>query len=239
MTSMESITVAALPPGFRVPPVPLALFDLDDTLTDRDTDGLWAAWRARRSLHGLGELLSLVSLMRDYRRGTLSGERYMAFHRRRIETVGPGRMPEQAERFFAESGIKHIRPDIRAIARAHRAAGARLVMVTAQNEFIAAPFARELSMDLIANLLEVVNGRVGEARQPLSFREGKVALARAYCAEQGFDIREAAFYSDSANDLPLLGAVGHPIAVAPDARLRAAATAAGWPVIDPAPVKKY
>ena len=40
------------------------------------------------------------------------------------------------------------------------------------------------------------------------------------------------FYSDSASDLPLLCAVSDPVAVAPDARLRAHALAAGWPIID-------
>ncbi|MEK9996108.1 MAG: HAD-IB family hydrolase, partial [Halieaceae bacterium] len=52
--------------------------------------------------------------------------------------------------------------------------------------------------------------------------------------EQNPDAAQAAdtwFYSDSHNDLPLLQNVGHPVAVDPDARLRAHAEQAGWPVI--------
>jgi phosphoserine phosphatase len=41
----------------------------------------------------------------------------------------------------------------------------------------------------------------------------------------------ATFYSDSINDLPLLGAVGTPVVVDPDSRLRAEASRRGWPVI--------
>ena len=44
-------------------------------------------------------------------------------------------------------------------------------------------------------------------------------------------MRSAVAYSDSINDLPLLSAVGHPVAVDPDERLRAHAQAQGWPII--------
>lgn len=236
---MQTVLHRDVSPGFVLPSVSLALFDLDDTLTDRDTDGLWAAWRARHSLHGLVEILRLVGIMRAYRQGRLSGERYMAYHRRRIESVGAGRMAAAAERFYRECGKAHVRPDIAAIARAHADAGARLVMVTAQNEFIAAPFARDLAMDLVANRFDIEGDRVGEARAPLSLKEGKIERVGEYCRLHGFSLADAAFYSDSRNDLPLLSAVGHPVAVAPDSSLRAAALAARWPIIDPAPVKKY
>ena len=39
------------------------------------------------------------------------------------------------------------------------------------------------------------------------------------------------FYSDSLNDLPLLSRVTHPVAVDPDATLRAKAMERGWEVI--------
>ena len=45
------------------------------------------------------------------------------------------------------------------------------------------------------------------------------------------DFDESWFYSDSANDLPLLSRVTHPVAVHPDDRLRAHAAAAGWPIL--------
>jgi phosphoserine phosphatase len=44
-------------------------------------------------------------------------------------------------------------------------------------------------------------------------------------------LAQAAFYSDSINDLPLLSAVGRPVAVDPDARLEQEARARQWPVL--------
>ena len=65
-----------------------------------------------------------------------------------------------------------------------------------------------------------------------------MARLLTWLAEQGLDeaaqaqaLADARFYSDSANDLPLLSAVGHPMVVHPDARLNAHAQAQGWPEI--------
>ena len=69
-------------------------------------------------------------------------------------------------------------------------------------------------------------------------REGKVQRLQTWLADRGMGeaartqaLAGAHFYSDSANDLPLLRAVGHPTAVDPDDRLLAEAQARGWPVL--------
>ena len=65
-------------------------------------------------------------------------------------------------------------------------------------------------------------------------REGKVTRIRDWLAAQGVDassLADATFYSDSMNDLPLLDAVGTPVAVDPDPRLLAEATRRGWPLL--------
>lgn len=54
---------------------------------------------------------------------------------------------------------------------------------------------------------------------------------RLWLAEQGLTLDGSHFYSDSINDLPLLEAVAHPVAVDPDDALRDIALARGWPVI--------
>ena len=45
-------------------------------------------------------------------------------------------------------------------------------------------------------------------------------------------MREAKAYSDSYSDLPMLLAVGSPVATNPDARLRRAALANEWMILD-------
>jgi phosphoserine phosphatase len=65
------------------------------------------------------------------------------------------------------------------------------------------------------------------------FREHKRTHVQAWLERRGAGwgaVQRSWFYSDSANDLPLLGAVSDPVAVNPDATLQAHARRHGWPV---------
>ena len=64
---------------------------------------------------------------------------------------------------------------------------------------------------------------------------------RELADRRGYDLARSHAYSDSATDLPMLEAVGHPHAVNPDRALRREAIARGWPVLDfvhPAPLRR-
>jgi fatty acyl-CoA reductase len=50
--------------------------------------------------------------------------------------------------------------------------------------------------------------------------------------EHGCDLRESIAYADSASDLPMLEAVGFPVAVNPETRLASIARKRGWLVED-------
>ena len=65
-----------------------------------------------------------------------------------------------------------------------------------------------------------------------AYGEGKAEAMRALASERGYDLDECFAYSDSFTDLPMLDAVGHPVAVNPDAALRAVAIERDWPVVD-------
>ena len=54
---------------------------------------------------------------------------------------------------------------------------------------------------------------------------------RAFAAQEGIDLSESWAYSDSASDLPMLRAVGHPVAVNPDAELEKVARREGWEIL--------
>jgi HAD superfamily phosphoserine phosphatase-like hydrolase len=110
------------------------------------------------------------------------------------------------------------------------------VIVTATNSFVTAPIAREFGVEhLIATDPEQKDGEFtgGVAGVP-SFREGKVLRMESWLSERGWNWESFGtswFYSDSLNDLPLLSKVKQPVAVDPDATLRAHAEKQGWAVI--------
>ncbi|CDO85097.1 putative hydrolase [Pseudomonas aeruginosa] len=115
----------------------------------------------------------------------------------------------------------------------HRAAGDRLVIITATNRFVTGPIAERLGVEtLIATECEMRDGRyTGQTFDVPCFQGGKVVRLQRWLDENGLDLEGASFYSDSLNDLPLLEKVSRPVAVDPDPRLRAEAEKRGWPII--------
>jgi len=117
--------------------------------------------------------------------------------------------------------------------RAHREAGRRVVIVSASPVEIVAPLARYLGVhDTIATRAELDgNGRYTGEVEFYSYGPFKVTAMQELAKLHDLDLAASYAYSDSATDLPMLEAVGHPIAVNPDRALLRVARERGWQVI--------
>jgi len=141
---------------------------------------------------------------------------------------------ELAEDIYDELIADRIWSGTRALAQLHLDAGQRVWLVTAAPAELAALLARRLGLTgALGTVSEVVDGvytgrLVGEPLHGPAKAEAVMALA----AQEGLDLAQCSAYSDSANDLPMLTTVGHPVAVNPDARLRRIARENGWEVRD-------
>lgn len=116
----------------------------------------------------------------------------------------------------------------------HRAAGRRVYLVSASPEEIVAPLANHLGLDgIIASraLLDQDGRYTGEVAF-YCYGEHKVEAIGELAEREGIDLTKSFAYSDSATDLPMLRAVGHPIAVNPDRGLTRVALAEGWPIVE-------
>jgi HAD superfamily hydrolase (TIGR01490 family) len=124
-------------------------------------------------------------------------------------------------------------PQARAAIGAARARGDRVVLATSSLDLIVRPLADELGVDeLIASTLEFDHGVcTGALAGELPFGERKRDRCLAYLRSCGVEARRCSFYSDSSHDLPLLEAVGRPVAVNPDTALRREARSRGWPTL--------
>jgi putative phosphoserine phosphatase/1-acylglycerol-3-phosphate O-acyltransferase len=118
-----------------------------------------------------------------------------------------------------------------ALVEAHRAAGHKLVIVSAASRYQIEPIARVLGIEEICcTRLEVVDGRfTGNVIAPLCFGEGKLLAARRSARQHKASLKHCWFYSDSSDELPLLRKVGHPVAVNPTDKLGTHARASNWP----------
>ena len=71
----------------------------------------------------------------------------------------------------------------------------------------------------------------GELDGPFCYGDGKVEAIRELAKWNGYELDQCFAYSDSVSDLPMLEAVGHPVAVNPDAKLERHAREHGWPIV--------
>lgn len=212
----------------------LALFDLDNTLLDGDSDYAWAQFLIEEGVLHAGEYNAKNEYFYErYKDGTLDIHEFLDFQLAPIAR----RPRRQLDDWHAAFMQRKIRPIIlpRAPELIASHADALAAIVTATNRFITEPIAAELGVPhLLATDIEEVDGVfTGKPRGTPTFREGKIRRVNEWLAERGARLSdfESWFYSDSLNDLPLLELVDHPVAVDPDPTLRAKASERGWPVI--------
>jgi HAD superfamily hydrolase (TIGR01490 family) len=218
----------------------LALFDLDGTLLDGDTDELWCEFlMAEGVLERAVFAAQNRSVAERYAAGAIPPAEFCAFYASTLAGRSPIQWAPWRARFVASVIAPRLGAAAHALVATHRAAGDRVVLTTATNRFLTAPIADRLAFDakdLIATELEIEGDRfTGRNRGVLNMREGKVERLRAWLATESIAVQalsDAVFYSDSANDLPLLRAVGRPVAVDPDSLLRGEAERAGWTILE-------
>lgn len=212
----------------------LAIFDLDDTLIDGDCASLWSAHMADLGWVDRDSFLARDhELMTLYADGKLAMEDYMAF------SLSPlvGRTAEEVASVvepFVEDVIEPIiHSDAMRCLAGHRQAGDRLLIISASAHFLVSAIGERLGVEevLAIDLAEEHGHYSGKTRGVLTYRDGKVTRLNAWLAEHGERLDGAYFYSDSRNDLPLLGMVDNPRVVNPDPVLRAHAEQAGWPIL--------
>ena len=212
----------------------LALFDLDNTLLDGDSDYAWAQFLIEEGVLHAGDYNAKNDYFYErYKDGTLDIHEFLDFQLAPLAK----RPRAQLDAWHNEFMRRKIRPMIlpKAPQLIAKHADALTAIVTATNRFITRPIADELGVrDLIATDIEEMDGVfTGKPRGTPTFREGKIQRVDEWLAAKGRKLAdfESWFYSDSLNDLPLLERVTHPIAVDPDATLRAHASKRKWTII--------
>jgi len=219
------------PPAAR-----LALFDLDHTLLDGDSDFEWAQFLVEEGVLDRDVYQARnEEFFRQYREGTLDIRAFLAYQLEPLARHPRSRLDAWHQEYMRRKVRPMMLPLGQALVARHQARGDLCAIVTATNSFVTAPIARAFGVDhLLATEPEMAGGEfTGAVAGTPCFREGKVARVDAWLAARGLRLdafAESAFYSDSLNDLPLLSRVSRPVAVDPDDTLRAHAARQGWAV---------
>jgi HAD superfamily hydrolase (TIGR01490 family) len=129
--------------------------------------------------------------------------------------------------------LPRLYPKMLATAYEHQDSGRPVFIVTAASQGTAEMLAHVLFFDGAAgSKLEERDGvYTGRFDGAFCYGEGKPLRMRELAQERGIDLAQSWAYSDSASDLPMLRAVGHPVAVNPDNELARVAREEGWDVM--------
>lgn len=210
----------------------VAFFDLDHTLLDVNSGHLWAREEWRRGRLGVSDVLKVTWVFLRYGLGAEDLDDAMYGAARLYEGIPEAQLAAEIGAWFDRDLAHRARPGALTALRAHREAGDTCVLATSSTQFSAACAVRTWGLDdAVSTVIEVDDdGILTGDIAVMGLGAHKLGLCRAWAARAGHDLAQAAFYTDSYSDLPLLAEVGEPVAVHPDRRLRAEALARGWPI---------
>jgi alcohol-forming fatty acyl-CoA reductase len=210
----------------------MAAFDLENTLIASNVVESYS-WLATRRLPGddrarfvartLKEAPSLLALDRRDR-----GD-FLRFFYRRYEGAPVEQIDEDAAELFSQLILTKSFPAAIRRVREHKRLGHRTVLITGALSFVVEPL-RPLFDEIIAAEMAVKpdGTYAGELRDVPPTGETRAQLLLDYSEAEGLSMAESVAYADSTSDLPMMEAVGFPVAVNPETRLAALARKRGW-----------
>ncbi len=212
----------------------LAIFDLDNTLIAGDSDHSWGEFLvAEQRVDAQQFKKSNDQFYADYVAGSLDIFAYLEFSLRPLTEISMTELRELHTKFMQQVIAPMQLPKAKALLQKHRDAGDRLLIITATNRFVIEPICHSLGVtEFLSADPEIVDGRyTGKVVGTPTYQQGKVTRLKEWMKEQSETLEGSWFYSDSANDLPLLLEVDNPVAVDPCDRLRENAEDKQWPII--------
>ena len=212
----------------------IALFDLDNTLLEGDSDYLWGCFLVEQGIVD-GQVYERENrrFYDQYKIGALDIHEFLDFQLKPLAEHDMATLQRWRRRYLEEKIMPIMLPKARALIERHRQRGDIPVIVTATNRFITDPIAGLYGVShLLATEPEIVANRyTGRVTGVPCFQDGKVQQLRTWLEEHSMTLDDSWFYSDSHNDLPLLQAVSHPVAVDPDEVLERHARDRHWEII--------
>ncbi|HEX6845288.1 MAG TPA: HAD-IB family hydrolase [Actinomycetota bacterium] len=214
-----------------------AFFDLDKTIVSRSSSlalsrPLYRAGMVSRSQLLRGAYGQLVYLLVG------ADEAKMERLKEAMLQLTKGWDRSQVERLVQEVLLDVIDPYVYQEAldliELHKSEGRRIYIVSSSPEEVVRPLARHFGVSgVIATRAQVgADNRYTGELEFYAYGEQKAEAMRELAARAGLDLAGSYAYSDSATDVPMLAAVGHPVAVNPDKDLRREAEERGWEIHD-------
>lgn len=218
----------------------LALFDLDMTLLDVDSDHSWGEFLCQNNLVDKAHYKQMNDkFYHDYIAGVLDAVEYNEFVASFLCTKTMSELHAYRDRYLATWIKPAMRPKAIQQINDHKNQGDTVIIISATNDFVVVPIASLFGVDnehTLATRLEVVdNAYTGKVADRPNFKEGKIFHLNQFINKQkaqGISFDKLIAYSDSKNDLPLLEFADMAVCVNPDKILQSHAINNHWQIVD-------
>lgn len=209
-----------------------AFFDLDRTLIRGFSAKDFFKSRIMSGKVTSKEVVSQFAGVLSYATGNGNFASMAAMSAKGIKGVKEQVFIDLGEEVYHKHLAEAIYPESRALVAAHLEMGHTVAIISAATPYQVDPIARDLCIPLVmCTRMEVEKGAfTGNIVEPACWGEGKAHAAREVTQTFGLDLHKSFFYTDSAEDLPLLEIVGNPRPINPDNKLSALAFQNDWPV---------
>ncbi len=216
--------------------MPLAIFDLDNTLIGGDSDYLWGEFLCDEGIITDRESFQKMNdyFYHQYEIGELDIYAWAEFSFKVLSEHSFDKL-NQLRKDFMETKIRPIFLEkAQNCIDNHKKNGDSVLVITASNTFVTQPIVEMYGIEhLLATEPEFVSGRfTGKVSGIPCFQSGKIDNLMPWLEKNNENLIGSYFYSDSHNDLPLLELVDNPVAINGDPILIAAANDNGWTNLD-------
>lgn len=218
----------------------MAAFDLENTIIASNVVASYA-WLATRRLPTTDRVRFVLKTLAEgpslLKLDQADRSDFLRFFYRRYEGASVDQIREDSAEMFSELILTRSFPAAVRRVREHRAAGHRTVLITGALDFVVEPI-RPLFDDVVAAHLgtevgpDGVEEYTGELLNVPPTGESRAQAMTEFATANDIDLGESIAYADSASDLPMLEAVGFPVAVNPETKLAGIARKRGWLVED-------
>ncbi len=209
----------------------LAAFDLENTIIASNVVFSYS-WLATRNMGPADRMKFVMKTVQEAPQLLALDSRdrtdFLRHFYRRYDGASVAQMEKLGQELLADHILTKAFPDAVRRVREHRALGHRTVLITGALNIVVDPL-KPLFDDVICAEMSVKNGKyTGELLSVPPTGEVRAQALRDYADAHDLDLNESVAYADSSSDLPLLDAVGFPVAVNPETRLASISQKRGW-----------
>lgn len=209
----------------------LAIFDLDNTLINGDSDFLWGEFLAEIGVVDTDDYkLKNQYFYNQYNAGKLDIAEFLAFSLAPLAKFSITQLNIWHKQFMVNKIQPILLKKAQEVVNWHKKRGDTLLVISATNDFVITPIVKKYGINnIIATKAQIINNRYnGKFSGVPCFRDGKVTNLKNWLLDNPHSLDGSYFYSDSHNDIPLLQLVDNPIAINADKLLINYANSKKW-----------